>query len=165
MHLLQTIPWWMYLAALAIVKIGMQTLQDRIVPLKKLFVAPGLLILLNVHSFWEQSMPGPAIIGMWLVGMAIGSAGGWLATMRLQLEFDHRQGLVTLPGGWSTLLMLLAVLGGKVLVGYSMKTATGVADGSALVAGIFLLSGVCTGVMVGRVAAYLRQYAVSRAAA
>lgn len=159
------IPWWVYLVALMIVKIGVQASQTRVVPLKKLFFAPLLLIFLAVESFWNQAVLGHANVTTWIIGLLLGGFGGWMVAMRLTLTFDHANRLVKLPGTWSTLIIMLLVIAGKVGVGYASALGQGNVPNTPLLAVVFAVSGLCTGILLGRVAGYFQQFAKSKSVA
>lgn len=156
---LQSIPWWVYLIAIMLFKMGYQTIHDRVVPIRKLFFMPSLVTAMAVHTIWEQVLLGRANIVAWLVGLGVGAYVGWRVAMRLKLEFDHQRNLVHLPGSWSTLLILMvlfAAKGGSGYLGY--LSAIGRLDGGWMGVLLFVVSGFCTGVLLGRVGAYFKQY-------
>ena len=98
----------------------------------------------------------------WVLGLAAGGFIGWKTTMRLQLEFNYERQVVRMPGSWSTLLLLLVICAAKVGAGYlgylSVADVRGMLSGAWMAAMVFVVSGFCTGILLGRIGAYCRQY-------
>ena len=161
-HLFQVIPWWVILVAFLIFKIGVRATKEQIVPLKKLYTAPALLVLVALDNLWGQVVSGHANILAWLAGSLCGVWIGAKMISNLALEFDHKRRLVRLPGSWSVVAVMLLVVGGKVIVGYEVAINPGAAVTSPLMSTIFAISGLCTGVLIGRTAGYFRKFRKSK---
>ncbi len=161
-QIFHVVPWWVFLLAFLIFKMGMRATKPQVVPLKKLYTAPALLVLLALDNLWGQIVSGHANILAWLIGSVFGGWSGWKVALSMALEFDHDKRLVKLPGSWSVVAIMLIVIGGKVIVGYETSLNQGAAATSLLMSVVFIVSGFCTGILIGRAAGYFRQFSKSK---
>ena len=154
-QVLTHVPWWVYLLAIYIGKVGLQATRSAIVPIKKLVITPLIFMYLSAQSLLNQ--PNTDYIHMLAFGIAVftGILVGWRIVSQLPLVFDKERFLVQLPGTWSTMMVMAGVFGSKFYLGY--ETAQGnAATEAALIA--LVLSAFCTGIITGRVAGYFYRF-------
>lgn len=156
------LPWWVYLLVLYLVKIGMDTLQPQIVPMKKLVITPVIFIYLSVHSLLSQSSVTQVQIVVWAMAAVFGvGAGIWLVS-QLELAFDKKQYLVRIPGTWSTLAVILLIFSSKFYLGYAAATDAAQTGQQGLKLVALAGSGLGSGIITGRVIGYFHRFLSSK---
>lgn len=157
MNMLNSIPLWVYLVFFFIVKVGIQASQTRIVPLKKLYIMPAFFIAMAVHNLLIQPSLDVVLLLGWTGATLVGLLIGWKLAMGLDLKLDRANYMVEVPGSWSTLVLMLMIFGSKFFIGYETAANRELAHQTSFQVLVFAISGLCTGIMVGRVIGYTQQ--------
>lgn len=150
-------PLWVWALFAFVLYIGWQRTRDRVVPLWRLLLLPGVLAIVSVSGWFGAGSDGLPAIG---AGVVLGAGIGWLlerpgATRRLS---DNR---VWLRGDWWSLLqiaLILALRYATAIVPIADPALAG--NGGWHLTTLFLSSGL-TALFVGRAAARLRTYFTS----
>jgi len=154
-------PLWVWALFAFVLFMGWQRTRDRIVPLWRLLVLPGLLLVLTVSGWIGAGLDSlPAI----LVGFAAGGAGGWLLVhdgSARRLEGNR----LWLRGDWWSFLQILFILGFRYAA-----TVAGIVNPAFAADPVWhpltlLISSALTGLFLGRLAARLRVFFSSTPAA
>ena len=157
MHIVKSIPWWVYLLVFVIGKMAFQATQTKVVPLKKLYIMPAIVVFMAVHNLLIQPSQNAGLIAAWAVAILLGVGIGWKVVSGLELKFDKNNFLVELPGSWSTVILMVLIIASKVLIGYEASVHRELVQQSGFQLLAMGVSGVCTGIIVGRVIGYTYQ--------
>lgn len=90
--------------------------------------------------------------------MLVGSLFGWWQVKRLDIKIDKKSSLIQIPGSWDTLLVILIIFAAKYYFGYEKATNSVLAAQLNFKVSMLVLSGVCTGLFLGRLLGYMSYY-------
>ncbi|QGZ41908.1 hypothetical protein IP92_04259 [Pseudoduganella flava] len=137
---------WLLLAFL--VSRGIAASRDRVLPLRRVFVIPAVLLVLSVqdmaHRFGLDAAP---VLG-WLAGASAATLLAWRATAPAQV--DRAAGTVLQRGSWLPLALMLATFVTKYAVAVACAVRPDLAAGAGFAATAGALYGVFNGLFVGR---------------
>lgn len=151
-------PWWVYLLAMYLIKIGINATKTRMVSLKKLFLMPLIFILMSVHTLIEYFTMNSFAISVLGFAMGIGILLGWLQVFRYSLKVDRQRALIQIPGTWSTLGVIVIIFTAKYYFGYKLALDPTLAKEMNFAISLLGVSGVCTGLFLGRLGCYLYRF-------
>ena len=147
-------PWWVYLLFLYLLKVGFDATKTRVVSLKKLFILPSIFLAISINSLITSFRLSPSTIGVYLFSLLFGIGGGWLLVRNVNLKFDLQRVLIQLPGNWTTLILIMVIFSTKYYFGYSLAVDPMMAEDTSFELLMLSLSGVCTGLFLGRLTCY-----------
>jgi hypothetical protein len=152
-----TPPWvWVLLAFLLF--LGLRALRPSTAPLWRVAILPAIFCVWGITGLFSLHSPTPQRILPWLAAIAVGVGIGMAVAGLQPIRADKMRGLVRVPGGPLTLLLILGI--------FASKYAFGVLHGMSptLFAELrywlteLVLSGTLTGMFVGRFVGLWRQY-------
>ncbi|AIF53155.1 DUF6622 family protein [Pelosinus sp. UFO1] len=150
-------PWWVYLLLIYLIAVGIKSSKVRIIPFWKVFVLPTIFLFISIQTLMTIKIEYVSIAS-WIVGMLVGSLLGWWQVKRLDIKIDKKRSLIQIPGSWDTLLVMLIVFIAKYYVGYEQATNPVLVAQLKFKVSMLVLSGVCTGLFLGRLFCYLGHY-------
>lgn len=148
-------PWYVYLIFAYILFVGIKGLKGRTVHINKLLILPIVFVWMSVDEMTNSISFSTVNAGVWLVGILIGAyLLGWLPYQRLRISADPKTKLLTIPGSWFTLVLLLVTFAVKYAIAVVLATHQEISAHSVYV--LMIVSGVFTGAFVGRLIYGLR---------
>lgn len=148
-------PWWAYLLFFYLLKRGYDATKTRVFAFKKLFILPSLFLAISINTLLTSFRLTPLTTTTYLITFILGTVGGWLLVRNVDLQFDHKQHLVKLPGTWTTLILISVIFSTKYYFGYSLTINPTLAQDTHFELMMLSVSGFCTGLFLGRLAGYL----------
>lgn len=109
MAILLESPWWVYGLFVVLVFLGIRALLPRTIFLYRLFLIPGILTAWNIAFLAERLENYPSYWLFWVIGLVLGGYIGWQAVRSWVVVVDKDEQQITLPGTWSTLILILLI--------------------------------------------------------
>jgi hypothetical protein len=151
-------PWWVWLLFLFLLWIGVRALRPAVTPFWRLAILPAVFLAWGLQGLLTRYPIGAFSLGVWLAAVAIGIAFGLLLVARIQLRADRAHGLVWLPGGATTLVLILSVFAARYTFGVLQgMTPAIISDPRFLVADVGV-AGLVSGIFLGRLIGLWRKY-------
>lgn len=148
-------PWWVYLILAYVLNVGIRASKTRVVALKKLFIVPAIFLFMSIHTLVTSIKIDIFTVTIWSLAILLGTGLGWWQIARYQLQVDKKHGLIRLPGTWSTLLIIAIIFITKYYFGYQQAVNPDFANQASLIYSLLAVSGICTGLFIGRLICYL----------
>jgi hypothetical protein len=152
-------PVWVYLILIYLIVVGVKASKTRVVKLQRIFVIPAILAVMSVHSLMTTiTLVDYLIVSSWIIAMLIGILLGWWQVKRLDIQIDKKRLLIQIPGTWSTMYILITIFVTKYYFGYEKATNPILMEQLEFNVSMLAVSGVCTGLFIGRLIAYLYHF-------
>lgn len=157
-RILADTPWWVWVLFVFLVIRGVKSMRPATGPLWRFAIVPAVFLLWGLSSLVDSFGATALSLGSYIVALAIGAAAGWALMAPVPVRADRAHGLVAVPGGPATLILILAV--------FAVKYGFGVWQGMdpQVVGNIWFLladcgiSGIVAGMFIGRFANLWRKY-------
>ena len=149
-------PWWVYLLFAYLVLIGIKCSKTNITPMGKLFAIPVIFTVLSIDTLVSQVGVSTYSVSVWAIAILVGCGLGWYQIYRLAIEADKKNKLIKVPGTWSTLIIIMIIFFSKYYFGYETAAHPEVLHHKGFVFVMLGLSGVFTGLFIGRVVRYMQ---------
>jgi hypothetical protein len=118
-------PWWVYVLFLYLVNVGVQSMKPRTVSIKRITLLPVFFLIWSCYGLYQKFLLGLfSLILLWVLFLAIGTYFGVKEARSWQISKNYLQGEITIPGNYSTLLLILLVFILKFFWGYFYATRT-----------------------------------------
>lgn len=157
MSILSGAPWWVYVIFIYLLSMGIKATKRRTVSIQRMVLFPLFFIALSLYGLYEKVALGfPVLIFWWCLGIAAGAYLGVKEVRSWHFHKDRQKGLITIPGNYSTLVLMLLIFVLKFFWGYFYSTLPTVpywiyfAD--------TITSSLFTGFFIGRAGFYFRYY-------
>lgn len=157
---LQQTPWWVYLLFIYLIKVGISASKTKVVSIKRLAILPIIFTALSIHTMMTAFHVTTDVFLVWLVSMLVGALFGYFLVYQHQFRVDKKHYLIELPGTWITLILILAIFASKYYFGYALSADPGVVRNTAFEFTMLSVSGVITGLFIGRLICYLNEFRV-----
>ena len=148
-------PWWVYLLLVVLVKIGIRASKTSIVSFKKLFLMPVIFSFMSVHTLMTSFKVDFFAVSVWGIAIFLGVLLGWFQVFRRDLKVDKKHFLFQIPGSWSTLIIIIIIFASKYYFGYELAVDPQLVDSNWFEIAMLAVSGVCTGLFIGRLFCYI----------
>jgi ABC-type amino acid transport system permease subunit len=151
-------PWWVWILFVFLLWIGLRALRPSTGPFWRLAILPLVFLVWGLQSLVSRYPIDAFSLGPWLLAIAIGVALGLLLVARVELRADRAHGLIWLPGGATTLVLILLIFAARYTFGVLQGMTPGIiADPRFLIADVGL-SGLVAGIFAGRLLGLWRKY-------
>ena len=153
------IPVWVYPLFLILLYLGIRQCYLRTTKIYRLVILPIIFILMSLNNL--DGSPALTWISMpcWIIAIALGIYLGYLHKKNATITVDKSQGIITIPGDWSMLLLILIVFA----VEFAINAVEAVGPSPAWFGPLALaVSGLVTGMSVGRNGTFLYRYLKSK---
>lgn len=148
-------PWWVYALFFYLLKVGLDATKPHTTSIRALFIFPSTLLLLSLNSLIRSIQSSSLSFFLYTTTLIIGMAAGWALVKNKNLQFDHKKGIIRLPGTWVTLSIILIIFTTKYYFGYSLATNPSLIENPQFEFSMLGTSGTCTGMLIGRLLCYL----------
>lgn len=150
-------PWWVYVLFVYLVIIGIKATAPRTISIKKVVLLPVFFVGLSLYDLYTKWVFGfPSLILVWIVFLALGAYLGVREVRAWKIAKDHRKGEITIPGNYSTLVLILLIFVLKFFWGYFYATHTEISYWVYFAD--TLTSSLVTGFFIGRAGFFYRKY-------
>lgn len=155
-QLLAGTPLWVWALLAFLIFRGIKGLKPAQTTLGKLAIIPLVFTVWGLWGLYRHYQLSFEALGLWLAGIAAGTALGWLMLRRLAITVDPATGTLHRPADYSLLPLLLVTFAVK----YGFEASLAVNPSLAQVHGFsvanLLLSGGFTGIFIGKFLRYAR---------
>ena len=156
-QILSGAPWWVYVLFIILMRIGIQSTKSRTITLQRLVLFPLVFIIWSVYKLYlNVSLGFPSLIFWWALCLSVGIYLGVKEVRSWKIHSDKQKKTITIPGNYSTIVLILAIFILNFFWGYFYATLTTipywVVLGNTITATIF------SGFFVGRGGFFLKSY-------
>ena len=116
-------PWWVYLLFVYLVTVGVKSIQPRTVPVKRVILLPLLFVTWSFYNLYTRLVLGHmSLLLLWVVFLSIGAYLGIREVRNWKISINRNQHALTIPGNYSTLILILLIFILKFVWGYIYAT-------------------------------------------
>ncbi|MBS3904035.1 MAG: hypothetical protein KGZ39_01760 [Simkania sp.] len=159
-HLWQVLsgaPWWVYVLFIYLVNIGIKSTQPRTISITRVALLPLVFVVWSVYTLYGKVILGfSSLILLWIVFLALGTYLGIKEVHSWHIHKDRHKQSITIPGNYSTLVLILLIFVLKFFWGYFYATHTNIPYWMYFLD--TLTSSLATGFFVGRSCFFLKSY-------
>ena len=156
MDIITTAPWWVFALFFFLVIVGLTAVLPRAISLKRILFLPLVFTIWNVVWLAERIQGHFFLLIFWAAGLLIGAAFGWVSVRSWKIQADVRHKRLSLPGTWTTLVLILLAFSVRYFFIYNYEMHPEAA--SHLFISDALISGIITGIFIGRSLELYRKY-------
>jgi hypothetical protein len=150
-------PWWVYVLFIYLVSIGIQSTKPRTISIKRVVLIPLFFLAWSFYSLYQKLLLGlPSLIPLWVVFLAIGAYLGIKEVYSWRISKNPQKQEITIPGNYSTLVLILLIFILKFFWGYFYTTRTEISYW--IYFADTLTSALVTGFFVGRAGFFFKSY-------
>lgn len=150
-------PWWVYVLFICLMFVGVEATKTRTVAVRRLVIFPLVFVIWSLFNLYHHVIvAGNALIVYWIVFLLVGTYCGKKEVQSWKLRIDRNKGQITIPGSYSTIVLILVIFVLRFVWGYYYATKPHpshwiyVAD--------TITSALFTGFFVGRSFVFLKRY-------
>lgn len=156
MDILTSAPWWVYVLFLFLLRIGIRATRYRTLSLKRLYLLPSIFTLWNIGWLVERTQEQVFLVHYWIAGLGVGTILGWLTVCYWIVHADRQRKLINIPGSWSTLILIVLVFTIRYyfIANYHLHPELA----PRLYPPDAFISGIATGIFIGRSLELYRKY-------
>lgn len=151
-------PWWVYALLVFFVSRGIKARRPAIVSPAKLALVPAIMLVWGGWSLVTLFPVNPLTLGSWVISMVLGAVFGLWLFQNVHVRVDRERGLLWRPGDPTFLPLVLAIFAAKYVFGYLAGVEPAVVRQPAYYLTDIVVSGVITGVFLGKLAMILHKY-------
>jgi hypothetical protein len=153
-------PLWVYLLLVVLVSVGIKATKPRTINIRKLVLVPLVFVAWSLYSLYPKlALGSPVLLLVWAVCIAIGAYLGVREVRKWKIAVDRHKGQITIPGNYSTLVLILLIFGLKFFWGYYYATHTEIPY--RIYFWDTLTSALVTGFFVGRAGFFYKQSTIN----
>lgn len=153
-------PTWVYLLFAFLIWVGIKASKPRVLPIKKLFILPAVFVYMSTHTLLTSFAIHFIDVSIWAGAIFLGTVIGWFEIFRnhTKIKVDKQQHLIQIPGSWMTLALIIIIFASKYYFSYELDVDPALIKQSWFEYSMLSVSGVCTGILIGRALCYLYKY-------
>lgn len=159
---LQHTPWWVYVLFFYLLSRGLAARKPAEVSLQKLAIIPVLLTVWSLAELVRLYGLTASAVSIWLAGLVVGVALGWLLLRGLAITVDAQTGVIHRPADYTLLPLVLATFAVKYAFGAIAATSPALLQEPMFRLADLGLSGLFSGLFVGKFAVYAAKYFSAR---
>lgn len=150
-------PWWVWLLIVVLVNLGIRSTKVRTVAAQRLILFPLVFVLWSAYRLYQNGASEThSLIFWWVIALAIGAYLGFKEVSSWRIHVDRKKGTITIPGNYSTLLLIITIFVLNFFWGYFYATLSVIPYGVHLADTI--TTTIATGFFVGRAAFFFKSY-------
>jgi len=158
-------PLYVFLALAYGLFAGFRALRPRPTALFAMPIMPAVFLVLSVASLVSAASVLPTAALAWVAALGVGVALGASVLAAEVVAIDRSRGRMTVGGSAMVLVLFVAIFGLKYFNGVVHGTNPTLAGAPGFILAMTAISGLSTGIMIGRIArlfsAYFRKEAVA----
>ncbi|HJU30247.1 MAG TPA: DUF6622 family protein [Hyphomicrobiaceae bacterium] len=158
LQILVNTPVWVWVLLAFLLFLGVRALRPTIAPLWRTALLPSAFFLWGLSSLYELHGLRYERVLPWLAAVAGGTIVGLLIARTQTIQADKTRHLVRTAGGPMTLILILLIFATKYEFGYLHATRPDLFAEPRFWLAEIAVSGVISGMFIGRFAGLLRQY-------
>jgi len=143
-------PWWVWVLFAYLLSRGIRALKPSTGPLWRFAIIPAVFLAWGLANLVLSIGLSELSVGAYLAALAVGCVAGWLSAIGQVVHVDRDRGVVTVPGGPLTLVLILVIFAVKYGLGAWSGMVPMVAVQPWFVAAGAAASGVVAGLFIGR---------------
>lgn len=156
--ILQGTPAWVWILLAYLILQGVAAMKTRIILFWRLLIIPSVFTIMGLYGVIKILHFNALAVGAWLVAIAIGCYLGVLLVRHIAIRANQSKGLVELPGSPVTLVLILVIFVVKYAIAYRLAIDPLSARQAWFIVFDAGISGLVTGMFVGRVWIYYKKY-------
>ena len=150
-------PWWVYVLFIYLLSIGIKSIRPRTISIKRVVLLPMLFVAWSFYDLYQKLLLGfPSLLPLWIVFLAIGAYLGVKEVHSWRISKDRHKGEITIPGNYSTLVLMLLIFVLKFFWGYFYSTRVEISYW--IYFADILTSALVTGFFIGRAGFFFKSY-------
>ena len=150
-------PWWVYVLFIYLVSIGIKSTKSRTVSIQRVVLLPLLFVAWALYGLYGKLVLGfISLIPLWIVFLGLGAYLGGKEVHSWRISKDRHKGEITIPGNYSTLVLIVLIFVLKFFWGYFYATRTEISYW--IYFADTLTSSLVTGFFVGRAGFFFKSY-------
>lgn len=157
-------PPWVFLLFFYFVWRGIRAMRPADVTLPKLALLPVILTVWGIYELIRVYGLAADVCGIWVGGLVIGIGIGLLMLRRAKVSVDPFSGVIRRPADFTLLPLILIVFAVKYTFGAMAVINPALLQEFSMRLADLGLSGVFTGIFIGKFAVYATRYFSARAA-
>jgi len=155
-------PWWVYVLFIYLVSRGLKAMKPGEVSLQKLAIIPVLFTLWSLRDLVRIYGVTTQSVSIWLVGILVGIAAGWLLVRNAAIRVDPASGVIHHPADYTLLPLIVFTFAVKYTFGVISATSPDLLQQPAYMLADLGLSGLFSGMFIGKFAVYAGRYFSAR---
>ena len=149
--------WWVYVLLIIFVRLGIQSMRPRVITLQRMILFPLFFIVWSVYRLYQNNgLEFPSLIVWWALCLIFGSYLGVKEVRSWKVHVDKEKRTITIPGNYSTIVLILAIFILNFFWGYFYATLANIPYWIYLADTI--TTTIFTGFFVGRGGFFLKRY-------
>jgi hypothetical protein len=158
--ILKDTPLWISFLFAYLLYIGIRALKPRTIQLKKMTLLPILFLAWSLYIL-VVIFNGSYFLA-WVVSLIAGTVFGWSFVRKTPLHIDKAKHLVTVPGSWSTLILIFAIFIIRCFFVYTYVTHPDEAKNFLFAFLDIISSGAITGIFFGRILFFWHKFSTHK---
>lgn len=151
-------PWWVWVLFAFLLSRGIRAMRPATGPLWRFAIIPAVFLVWGIATLLDAFGATGTVAAAYLVALAAGAAAGWAWMAPAWLRADRRHGLVAVPGGPTTLVLILVIFVLKYTFGVWQGMDPAVVGQTWFLLADCALSGLVAGLFLGRFARLWQMY-------
>lgn len=148
LNIISGTPLWVWPLLLALLWLGWRASKTRVVSLHHLIILPTAIFVMSVSTLLSFG-PNALGISIWAAGLLFGIGLGWFSHKDAGILVDRENGLLSLPGEWKTLGLIVVIFAFRYYWGYKSATAPELVANPTATISYIGFNGMLSGIFVG----------------
>lgn len=155
---MSNVPIWVYVLFFILLYLGIKSCYTRTVSLKRLIILPVIFIYLSLQGTNKLFHFSPTVILLLLIGGCLGFFIGSYYVRSRNVRADKQEHLIEIPGDITMLILVLCIFFIEFFIHYAVESHQSIAGFVAFRFCAVTLSGLITGITIGRNTTYFLKY-------
>lgn len=155
---LEGTPWWVWALLAYLIYVGWKRTKTRIIRHRRIYILPAIIFIIELESVIRLFDGSALRILLWIGGLLIGIAVGWLVIRPMKIRADKDRDLLEMPGSWSSMAALLIIFAVKYYFGFMQAVARERMAEPGWVDIQLAVTGALAGWLIGRAGCFLWKF-------